>query len=246
MSVPLPKKAMILAAGKGTRMRPLTDNIPKALVEVDGKTLIDHALDHLNDAGVDQAIINFHYRGQQMLDHLANRQSGPSLSYSDETGALLETGGGVLKALSFFDDQPFFTINSDVIWTDDDSPALHRLAEAFDPEAMDALLLLTPRDQAVGHPGAGDFFIEHAVSELGPLIWRGEADTAPYIYASVHISRHALYRDPPVGAFRLTELWKRASDEGRLYGLVHHGKWHDVGNPAGRDQAEQMLRDLSA
>jgi MurNAc alpha-1-phosphate uridylyltransferase len=184
-----------------------------------------------------------------MLDHLANRQDGPALSFSDETDALLETGGGVLKALPFFDSQPFFTINSDVIWTDDNDLALHRLAESFDPETMDALLLLSPREQAIGHPGAGDFFIDRAIagaSEIGPLIWRGEADTAPFIYASIHISHQALYRDPPEGAFRLTDLWQRASSEGRLFGLVHHGKWHDVGNPDGRDQAEQMLRDLRA
>jgi MurNAc alpha-1-phosphate uridylyltransferase len=246
MSIALPKKAMVLAAGMGTRMRPLTNTIPKALVEVDGKTLIDHALDHLDDAGVGHAMINHHYRGQQMVDHLANRDGGPVLSYSDETDKLLETGGGVIKALPFFDGQPFFTINSDVIWTDDDKPALHRLADAFDPATMDVLLLLTPRAQAIGHPGAGDFFIEPdatgAGAEFGPLIWRGDADTAPYIYASVHLSQYALYRNPPSGAFRLTELWHSASAEGRLHGLVHHGKWHDVGNPEGRDLAEQMLR----
>ena len=232
---------MILAAGKGTRMRPLTDHIPKALVEVDGKPLIDHALDHLTQAGVGEAMINYHYRGQQLLDHLALRQTGPEVSFSDETGELLETGGGVLKALPFFDNNPFLTINGDAIWTNDESNALQRLADAFDPDRMDALLLLVPLEDAVSHPGAGDFFIHMEDDQTGRLSWRDDAPKAPYVYASIHMSQPALYQNCPDGAFRLTTLWRRATDAGRLFGLVHKGKWHDVGTPQGRDEAEQML-----
>ena len=246
MSIALPQKAMVLAAGMGTRMRPLTNTIPKALVEVDGKTLIDHTLDHLADAGVAEAMVNHHYRGQQLLDHLGNRQGGPALSFSDESGELLETGGGVLKALPFFGNDPFITVNSDAIWTDDASNAPQRLADAFDPDTMDVLLLLVPREQAVGHPGAGDFFIHsdanHSTANSGPLIWRGDHANAPYIYSGVHISQPSLYRDCPKGAFSLTTLWKRASAARRLYGLVHKGRWHDVGSPQGRMEAERMLQ----
>jgi N-acetyl-alpha-D-muramate 1-phosphate uridylyltransferase len=246
MSINLPQKAMVLAAGMGTRMRPLTDTIPKALVEVDGKTLIDHTLDHLAAAGVAEAMVNHHYRGQQLLDHLGTRQGGPALSFSDESGELLETGGGVLKALPFFGADPFITVNSDAIWTNDEGNALQRLADAFDPDTMDVLLLLVPREQAVGHPGAGDFFIHSDASSptptRGPLIWRGDAANAPYIYGGVHISQPSLYQDCPTGAFSLVTLWKRASAAGRLFGLVHKGLWHDVGSPQGRIEAERLLQ----
>lgn len=243
MSAPLPTKAMVLAAGKGTRMRPLTDDRPKALVDVDGKPLIDHALDHVAEAGIAEAVVNVHYLAQQLIDHLNARAGGPATTISDESGELLETGGGLVKALPLLGDAPFFVINGDAIWTNEGENALHRLARHFNPDTMDVLLLLIPREEAVEHPGNGDFFLhldDH--QDSGTLSWRGDAPTAPYVYTGLHVTHPALFEDSPSGAFRLTDLWKRASETGRLYGIVHQGKWHDVGTPAGRDAAEAMLQ----
>jgi len=243
MSAPLPNKAMVLAAGKGTRMRPLTDNRPKALVEVDGKPLIDHALDHVAGAGINEAVVNVHYLAQQLIAHLDARSGAPVTTISDESGELLETGGGLVKALPLLGDGHFFVVNGDAIWTNGGENALHRLAKSFDPDRMDALLLLIPREEAVEHPGNGDFFLhldDH--QDTGTLSWRGNAATAPYVYTGLHVTQPALFADSPSGAFRLTDLWKRASEAGRLHGLVHQGRWHDVGTPAGRDAAEAMLQ----
>ena len=238
MAIALPSKAMVLAAGMGTRMRPLTDTHPKALVEVDGTALVDHTLDHLANAGVAEAMVNHHYLGEQLLDHLSRRKGSPVLSYSDESDELLETGGGIFRALSFFEGQPFFSINSDAIWTDSGTNALQQMANAFDPDQMDALLLLIATEDAGGHTGAGDFFL----SDEGALTRRGDATSAPYVYTGIQLLHPRLFRDCPTGPFSLNVLYSRAITEGRLFGTVHTGKWHDVGTPEGRIAAEQMLK----
>ncbi|MDX1580906.1 MAG: nucleotidyltransferase family protein [Alphaproteobacteria bacterium] len=240
-----PDCAMVLAAGLGTRMRPLTNDKPKSLVEVDGQTLIDRALDQLAKAGVKTAVINHHYKSEKLLSHLSARQSGlPALRFSDEKDELLETGGGIKKALPLFTSDPFFSINCDVIWTDGADNTLSRLAAHWDDEKMDGLLLMIPIGRARGHAGAGDFFLTDTrdMRDVGRLAWRGEAKQAPYVFAGIQLVSTRLYRDTPEGPFSNLRLWDRAIGEGRLFGLVHQGGWVDIGTPQGRDDAEAWLQ----
>lgn len=237
MMAPLPTTAMVLAAGLGTRLKPITDHTPKPLVSVAGRSLLDRCLDRLVEAGVTRAVVNIHWLGSQIRDHLANRRD-IAITISDETGRLLETGGGLVKALPLLGDMPFFSVNADLIWRDESTPSsLQRLAEAFDPARMDALLLLQPRERATGHDGPGDFSL-HADNRL---IRRGTQPTAPYVYTGVQILQPALLREAPDGPFSLNILYDRAVAAGRLYGLVHQGDWMDVGTHAGLAQAEALL-----
>ncbi len=238
MTVPktAPKTAMVLAAGLGTRMRPLTDDRPKALVEVGGRALIDHVLDRLADAGVARAVVNVHWFADRLEAHLAGRGRGPEITISDERAELLETGGGLKKAIPLLGDDPVFVANIDSVWTDR-GDALAELSNLWDPERMDAALLLARREGAIGFEGGGDFFL----GEDGQLTFRGEAAEAPYAYMGVHICRPGYVADGPDGPFSLSGLWRRSAAAGRLFGCVLDGNWMHVGDPGARDEAEARL-----
>lgn len=232
----VPTSAMVLAAGLGTRMRPLTDDRPKALVEVGRRALIDHVLDRLADAGVARAVVNVHWFADRLETHLAARGRAPEITISDERAELLETGGGLKKAIPLLGNDPVFVANIDSVWTDR-GDALAELAALWDPERMDAALLLARREGAIGFEGGGDFFL----GEAGQLTFRGEAPEAPYAYMGVHICRPGYVADGPDGPFSLSGLWRRSAAEGRLFGCVLDGDWMHVGDPGARDEAEARL-----
>jgi N-acetyl-alpha-D-muramate 1-phosphate uridylyltransferase len=234
--IAIPRRAMILAAGLGTRMRPLTDHTAKPLVAVGGKALIDHVLDRLAAIGVDTAVVNVHHFADQIEQHLKARRV-PKILVSDERPALLGTGGAVVKALPLLGDQPFFHINSDTIWIDGVKPNLERLAVAYDPATMDALLLLAPTATSVGYSGPGDY----AMAADGRLRPRPEREVVPFVYAGVAILNPALFSSTPEGAFPLTKLFNRAAETGRLYGLRLEGVWMHVGTPEAIAAAEAAI-----
>jgi MurNAc alpha-1-phosphate uridylyltransferase len=227
---------MVLAAGLGTRMRTLTEARPKPLVCVDGKPLIDHVLDKLAAAGVETAVANVHYFADQIEQHLAARRA-PRIVISDERSDLLGTGGGVVKALPLLGDAPFFHVNSDTIWIDGVTPNLARLARAFDEKEMDALLLLAPTATSVGYSGRGDF----AMAPDGRLRRRAERDVVPFVYAGVAILSPALFKGAPAGVFPLTQLFHRAEEAGRFFGLRLEGVWMHVGTPEAVAAAEAAI-----
>jgi N-acetyl-alpha-D-muramate 1-phosphate uridylyltransferase len=233
----MPRHAMVLAAGLGVRMRPLTDTMPKPLVAVAGKPLLDHVLDRLADIGVERAVVNVHYLGEQIEQHLKSRTK-PAITISDERGLLLGTGGGVVKALPALGYAPFFHINSDTLWIDSVKPNLARLAEGFDPATMDALLLLASTTGSIGYTGRGDF----AMLPDGRLKKRGEREVAPFVYAGAAILSPALFKDAPQGEFSLTTLFDRAAEAGRLHGLRLEGLWMHVGTPDAIATAEAAIR----
>lgn len=232
-----PTTAMVLAAGFGTRMRPLTDRLPKPLVRVAGKTLLDHVLDRLAEAGVERAVVNVHHFAEQVIDHTESRAQ-PQIAISDERGLLLDTGGAVVKALPELGEAPFFLLNADTVWIDGVTPNLARLAEAFDPRTMDALLLLAPTAGSVGYAGRGDF----AMAADGRLRRRSEREVAPFVYAGAAIFAPALFAGSPPGAFSLTVLFDRAAAAGRLYGLRLEGLWMHVGTPDAIAAAEAAIK----
>ena len=231
---------MVLAAGLGTRMRPLTDDRPKALVEVGGRALIDHVLDRLGDAGVERAVVNVHWFADRLESHLAARGRGPEIIISDERAELLETGGGLKKARPLLGDDPIFVANIDSVWTDRGAAgvdALNQLAQLWNPSIMDAALLLARREGAIGFEGDGDVFL----GDDGRLIFRGEAAEAPFAYMGVHICRPDYVAEGPAGPFSLSGFWRRSAAAGRLFGRVLDGDWMHVGDPLARDQAEARL-----
>ncbi len=230
-----PKAAMVLAAGRGTGLRPRTDITPKPLIEVGGKALIDHALDKLAEAGVELAVVNLWYRAVSIERHLAGRVR-PRVAFSRE-GRLMDTGGGVAKALPQLSSEPFYVLSSDSLWRDGETAALERLAGRWDDAAMDALLLLQPMEKASGFTGAGDFFIEPG----GHLRRRGAAASASHAYMSIQIMRPRAFDGCPDGAFSNNLVWDRALESGRLYGLEHDGEWCHVGTPQGLAEAENRL-----
>ncbi len=233
-----PKTAMVLAAGLGTRMRPLTDDRPKALVEVGGQALIDHVLDRLVEAGVETAVVNVHWFADRLEAHLAGRGRGPAITISDERAELLETGGGLKKAHPLLGDAPVFVANIDSVWMDrGDAPWAAQLVRLWDPVKMDACLLLATREGAIGFEGDGDFFL----GEDGRLTFRGEAASAPFAYMGVHITRPDYADGGPDGPFSLSPLWRASAAAGRLYGCVLDGDWMHVGDPQARDEAEARL-----
>ena len=231
-----PRTAMVLAAGLGERMRPLTDRLPKPLIPVGGKPLLDHVLDRLVAAGIERAVVNVHYLADQIERHLAGRRQ-PRIVISDERQALLGTGGGVVKALDALGPEPFIHVNSDTIWIDGVKPNLDRLAEAFDPAAMDALLLLAPTAGSIGYQGRGDYLM----AADGRLRRRAEGEMAPFVYAGVALLRPELFKDSPSGAFPLTRLFDRAGEGGRLHGLRLEGVWMHVGTPEAIAKAEAAI-----
>lgn len=236
-----PAKAMVLAAGLGLRMRPLTDRMPKPLVPVAGRALLDHVLDKLADAGVTEAVVNVHYLPDQIIDHVAARAQ-PRVIISDEREAVLGTGGGVVKALPLLGDAPFFHVNSDTMWMDGVRPNLARLAEAFDPARMDILLLMAPTTSSIGYAGRGDY----AMAADGSLRKRKELQVVPFVYAGVAIMSPAIFADAPKGEFSLTKMFDRAGEQERLYGLRMDGVWMHVGTPDAIQAAEEAFLDSVA
>ena len=228
--------AMVLAAGLGTRMRPLTDAVPKPLVRLKGKPLIDHVLDRLAAAGIARAVVNVHHFPDLIEAHLASRTS-PAITISDERGQLLDTGGAVVKALPLLGKAPFLIHNSDSVWIDGVGSNIARLAAAFDPKRMDSLLLLALAATSLGYEGHGDF----VMAPDGLLARRGERREAPFVFTGVSIAHPRLFKDAPKGPFSLNVLWNRAIRAGRLYGLRLEGVWMHVGTPQAIDDAEQWI-----
>lgn len=228
---------MVFAAGLGTRMRPLTNDRPKALVDVAGKALIDWGLDRLASAGVTTAVVNVHHFPERLEAHLAARAGAPQIIVSDERDMLLETGGGLVRALPMLGEDPLFTLNADTIWREDGPSALGALADAFDRESMDALLLLAPRVGSVGYDGAGDF---HRETD-GALTRRGEDPTADWVYAGAQVIHPRVLTNLKEERFSLNRVWDRLLEHGRLFGMPLSGLWLHVGDPAARDAAETAL-----
>jgi MurNAc alpha-1-phosphate uridylyltransferase len=228
---------MVLAAGFGMRMRPLTVRVPKPLVQVAGKALLDHVLDRLAQAGVTQAVVNVHHLADQIIDHVATR-AVPKVVISDERGEILGTGGGVAKALPLLGDAPFFHVNSDTVWLEGPQPNLLRMATTFDPARMDALLLLAPTTASIGYDGCGDFLMRPD----GRLERRPEREVAPFVYAGAAILTPGLFAAAPVGPFSLTDLFIRAEAGARLHGVRLDGTWMHVGPPEAVAEAEAAIR----
>jgi MurNAc alpha-1-phosphate uridylyltransferase len=233
---------MVLAAGMGTRMRPLTDTMPKPLVKVNGKALLDHVLDRLAAEGVERAVVNVHHFAEQIIAHVADRHR-PEITISDERGVLLDTGGGVVKALPELalpelGDAPFYHLNADTIWIDGVKRNLARIAETFDAASMDALLLLAPIAGSVGYDGRGDF----NMASDGRLKPRPERELAPFVYAGAAILSPALFAGAPEGKFSLTTLFTRAAEAKRLFGLRLEGLWMHVGTPESIGAAEAAIK----
>ena len=231
--------AMLLAAGLGTRMKPLTDTRPKPLIEVGGRTLIDRVLDKLVTQGVTRVVINVHHFADQMTAHLSKRKD-IEIIISDERALLLETGGGVIKALPLLGDDPFFVVNTDVTWATAGDTTFKRMADVYRPETMDALLLLADMGATLGFRSAGDFYLAHD----GQLVRRGDRPTAPYVFAGTHITRADLLRGYKPEPFSANVYWNAMGRAGRLYGTVMAPFWMHVGDPAGRDEADARLKTM--
>lgn len=232
--MPVPDRAMVLAAGLGTRMRPLTDSRPKPLIEILGRPMIDRVLDRLADAGVERAVVNLHHHADMLERHLAGRER-PRIIMSDERAALLDSGGGIVKALPHLGAAPFFVMNADTLWIEGLRPNLLRLAAHFEPARMDALLLLASTTGSTGYDGRGDFLLDPD----GRLARRPERGVTPFVYAGAAIMRPELFADAPEGAFSLNRLFDRAIGQGRLFGLRLEGLWMHVGTPAAIAEAEE-------
>lgn len=236
MSAPL-KTAMVLAAGLGTRMKPLTDHRPKALVEVGGKALIDHVLDRLGEAGVETAVVNVHHFADQMERHLAGR-AHPRVIVSDERTALLDSGGGIKAARALLGDDPIFVANIDSLWIGGATPPLEQMKAAWDPERMDMLLLLVPKGQGIGFEGPRGFFMDgdgrvtHSADDANP---------APFANVGFQVMKPGLLDGEPDGAFSILPVWWRLQETGRIFGVVMDAFWMHVGDPAALDLAEAEL-----
>jgi N-acetyl-alpha-D-muramate 1-phosphate uridylyltransferase len=236
-----PTKAMVLAAGLGLRMRPLTERMPKPLVEVAGRPLLDHVLDKLTEVDVSEAVVNVHYLPDQIIDHVASRKT-PRVIISDERDAVLGTGGGVVKALSQLGNAPFFHVNSDTLWIDGVRSNLTRLAETFDPARMDILLLMAPTANSIGYGGSGDY----AMLPDGALRKRRENQVVPFVYAGAAIISPSIFADAPKAAFSLTRMFDLANEQERLFGLRLDGVWMHVGTPDAIAAAEEAFLESVA
>ncbi len=231
--------AMVMAAGLGKRMRPLTATRPKPLVPVAGRALIDHALGRIVDAGITHVVVNVHYLADALEAHLRRQWPALTVDISDERAELLETGGGMVHAQALFRGAPVLIANSDNIWTDGPFNAITQLAERWDDARMDALLLVVPQARAQGHGGRGDFHMDSA----GHLARRRPSRVAPFVYTGVQLISPRLLVDAPDGAFSTNILWDRAMAQGRLFGLSHQGAWYDVGTPQSIPLVEAGLSD---
>ena len=229
--------AMVLAAGLGKRMRPLTATRPKPLVEVAGKPLLDHVLDRLRSAGIERVVVNVHYLADALEAHLRRMAGDLDVHVSDERGLLLETGGGVAKALPLIPEDSFLVVNSDNLWIDGPVDAIQLLADRWDDAQMDALLLLVPLARANCHRGQGDFHMD----PLGRISRRRAARVAPFVFTGVQIVSKRLFTALPEGPFSFNLLWDRAIASGRAFGLVHQGLWFDVGAPPAIARTEAIL-----
>jgi N-acetyl-alpha-D-muramate 1-phosphate uridylyltransferase len=236
-----PTKAMVLAAGLGQRMRPLTDHLPKPLIRVAGRALLDHVLDKLAEADVGEAVVNVHYLPDQIIDHVAPR-ARPRVMISDERDHVLGTGGGVVKALPLLGPAPFFHVNSDTMWIDGVRPNLELLAETFDPARMDILLLMAPTTTSIGYNGRGDY----TMLPDGTLRKRRENQVVPFVYAGVAIMAPAAFANAPAGDFSLTRMFDRANERERLFGLRLDGVWMHVGTPDAVGAAEEAFLESVA
>jgi MurNAc alpha-1-phosphate uridylyltransferase len=232
---------MILAAGLGKRMRPITVTMPKPLIEIGGRALIDHGLDALERAGVEQVVVNVHYLADQVQSHLGRRRR-PTIAISDERARLLDTGGGIAKALPDLGDEPFYLLNSDSFWIEGARPNLDWLASAWRDREMDALLLVAATVRSIGYHGRGDFRMDPA----GRLVRRAERDVAPFAYAGAAILHPRLFDGAPFGAFSLNRLFDKAADEGRLFGVRLDGLWLHIGVPDAIGEAELTIADSAA
>ena len=228
--------AMVMAAGLGKRMRPLTATTPKPMVRVAGKPLIDHALDRLADSGIDKAVVNIHYLGDALEAHVLERDR-PKVTISDERDALLETGGGMIKAQDHLPD-PFYCLNADNIWLDGPRSAFHDLSARWNPDEMDALLLVVSHARAANFSGPGDFYMD----PVGRLKRRSPGRIAPFIYTGIQLVSKRLLRDAPDGKFSTNILWNRAMEEGRLFGVSFTGLWFEVGTPDAIAPTEDALK----
>jgi MurNAc alpha-1-phosphate uridylyltransferase len=229
-----PRSAMVLAAGLGQRLRPLTETIPKPLIEINGRTLLDHAIDRLVQVGVERVVVNAHYKAAMIAAHLACRDY-PRIEILSEP-ELLDTGGGVAQALPFLD-ETFFVVNSDSLWFDGKDPALQRLAAAFDPGNTDGVLLLVPTATAIGYEGSGDYFLERS----GRPRRRNEHEIAPYVFAGVQLLHRRLFDGEADRIFSLVRLFDRAEKAGQLGAIVHDGEWYHIGTPEGLAGAREKL-----
>jgi MurNAc alpha-1-phosphate uridylyltransferase len=236
-----PKRAMVLAAGLGKRMRPLTATMPKPLIEVNGKALIDHGLDRLERAGVSRVVVNVHYLPDLIRAHLARRRR-PEIVISDERAKLLDTGGGIRRALPELGPDPFYLLNSDSFWIEGARANLDWLAAGWDGRRMDVLLLLAPTVRSIGYHGRGDFRMDPA----GRLYRRGEREVVPFAYAGAAIINPRLFEGAPEGAFSLNLLFDRAIEAGRLFGVRMDGTWLHVGTPEAIAEAELSIADSAA
>jgi MurNAc alpha-1-phosphate uridylyltransferase len=232
---------MVLAAGFGVRMRPLTDHMPKPLVRVAGQPLLDHVLDKLAGAGVSEAVVNVHYLPDQIIEHVRHR-SRPRVIISDERDCVLGTGGAIVKALPLLGSEPFFHVNADTMWIDGVRPNLARLAETFDPERMDILLLMAPTTNSIGYSGRGDY----AMLPDGALRKRREQQVVPFVYAGAAIMSPSLFAGAPDGEFSLTRMFDHANDQERLFGLRLDGVWMHVGTPDAVQAAEEAVLESVA
>ena len=236
----VPDTAMVMAAGLGTRMRPLTETVPKPLIEVSGKPLIDHVLERLAAAGVRRVIANVHYLPDQIETHLRDHPHGLDIAISDERNLLLETGGGLVKAAPLIDCDPFFAVNSDNLWIDGPVDTVKLLASHWDDARMDAVLLLVPQARAFNHGGLGDFHM----GRNGKLRRRDKKRVAPFVFTGVQMLSKRLLRDAPQGPFSTNLLWDRAIAEGRCFGAVHQGLWFDVGTPQSIARTEDLIANV--
>ena len=233
----VPRTAMVMAAGLGKRMRPLTATRPKPLIEVAGKPLIDHVLDRLRAAGISQVVVNVHYLADALEAHLAARSEGLDITISNERKLLLETGGGLVQAAPMIAEDTFLVVNSDNFWIDGPADSLRLLASHWREDQMDALLLLIPHARASNNAGVGDFHMD----ARGRLRRRGPGRVAPFVFTGIQIVSKRLLRDAPAGAFSTNILWDRAMAEGRCFGAVHQGLWFDVGSPPAIAATEAAL-----
>lgn len=231
------KTAMILAAGLGLRLRPITNKTPKPLVKVADRTLLDHTIDKLLAIGVKTAIINVHYLGDQIKQHLSKR-TDLEIIFSSEADTLLETGGGIKNALEYFGDEPFFACNADVLWLNGPSPVLERMQDYWHDDQMDGLLMLHSTVEAYGYMGNGDFELD----SVGRLSRKLEREVTPYLFTGVQILHPRIFGDTPFGAFSLNIIYDKLIKTNRLYGIINDGEWFHIGTPDGLDQAEKYMQ----
>jgi N-acetyl-alpha-D-muramate 1-phosphate uridylyltransferase len=231
-----PEAAMVLGGGFGKRMMPLTKDIPKPMVVLKGRTLVDHVLDRIAAAGVKRAVVNVHYQADKLEAHV-HKRSAPQIVISDERQELLDTGGGVVKALPLLGDKPFLIHNSDSVWIEGVGSNLERMFSFWDPDRMDSLMLLASAATSLGYEGLGDFGME----KDGLLSRRGERQTVPFVFTGVSIAHPRLFEGAPQGVYSLNRLWDRAIDSGRLYGIRLDGLWMHVGTPEALVEAERWI-----